>query len=62
MEKLRVVQKQTPSEEVEQQIEEVNPEALQEETKEEKFVSPLKGEIKEITEVPDQVFCRENDG
>jgi len=51
--------------EVEQQIEEVNPEALQ--TKEhdsgdqtgkvdEVFVSPLKGEIKPITEVPDAVF------
>ncbi|MCM3588706.1 glucose-specific PTS transporter subunit IIBC [Mesobacillus maritimus] len=53
--------------EVEQQIEEVNPEALQ--TKEHdsgdqtgkanvdtSFVAPLKGEIKPITEVPDAVF------
>jgi glucose PTS system EIICBA or EIICB component len=46
------------NEEVEQQIEEVNPEALQttEEEKNEKFVAPITGEIKEITEVPDQVF------
>jgi glucose PTS system EIICBA or EIICB component len=46
------------SEEVEQQIEEVNPEALQttEEEKHEKFVAPITGEIKDITEVPDQVF------
>jgi glucose PTS system EIICBA or EIICB component len=45
-------------EEVEQQIEEVNPDALQneDEFKNEKFISPIKGEIKEITEVPDQVF------
>jgi glucose PTS system EIICBA or EIICB component len=48
--------------EVEQQIEEVNPEALQTHhdsdsaVAAEKFVSPIKGEIKPITEVPDQVF------
>lgn len=42
---------------VEQQIEEVNPKALQKEVKgEDVFVSPIKGEIKPITEVPDQVF------
>jgi glucose PTS system EIICBA or EIICB component len=42
---------------VEQQIEEVNPKALQNEVKgEDVFVSPIKGEIKPITEVPDQVF------
>lgn len=41
---------------VEQQIEEVNPEALQTERKEDTFVSPIKGEIKPITEVPDAVF------
>ncbi|MCP3742675.1 glucose-specific PTS transporter subunit IIBC [Rossellomorea sp. BNER] len=47
-----------PNEEIEQQIEEVNPEALQSEDafKSEKFISPIKGEIKEISEVPDQVF------
>lgn len=44
------------NEEVEQQIEEVNPEALQKERNNEKFVAPITGEIKDITEVPDQVF------
>jgi glucose PTS system EIICBA or EIICB component len=50
--------KTNANEEVEQQIEEVNPEALQttEEEKHEKFVAPITGEIKDITEVPDQVF------
>jgi glucose PTS system EIICBA or EIICB component len=46
-----------PEKGVEQQIEEVNPEALQ--TKhhdDDRFVSPITGEIKPITEVPDQVF------
>jgi glucose PTS system EIICBA or EIICB component len=43
---------------VEQQIEEVNPEILQNEISgEDIIVSPLKGEIKPITEVPDQVFA-----
>ncbi|MBT2663065.1 glucose-specific PTS transporter subunit IIBC [Bacillus sp. ISL-45] len=46
--------------EVEQQIEEVNPEALQThhdaDSAAEAFVSPIKGEILPITEVPDQVF------
>jgi glucose PTS system EIICBA or EIICB component len=42
----------------EQQIEEINPEALQtKRTGNDVFVSPLKGEIKAITEVPDQVFA-----
>ncbi|EAR63225.1 PtsG [Bacillus sp. NRRL B-14911] len=46
-----------PEKGVEQQIEEVNPEALQTEHKgEDVFVSPIKGEIKPITEVPDAVF------
>jgi glucose PTS system EIICBA or EIICB component len=46
-----------PEKGVEQQIEEVNPEALQTEKRgEDRFVSPIKGEIKPITEVPDQVF------
>ncbi|MCR8850827.1 glucose-specific PTS transporter subunit IIBC [Rossellomorea sp. SC111] len=44
------------NEEVEQQIEEVNPDALQTERNNEKFVAPITGEIKDITEVPDQVF------
>ncbi|WP_053361434.1 glucose-specific PTS transporter subunit IIBC [Bacillus sp. FJAT-27251] len=43
--------------EVEQQIEEVNPEALQTEHQGgDAFVTPIKGEIKPITEVPDAVF------
>jgi glucose-specific phosphotransferase system IIBC component len=53
--KLSVVK--SPEKGVEQQIEEVNPEALQTIRKDEIFVSPVKGEIKEITEVPDQVFA-----
>jgi glucose PTS system EIICBA or EIICB component len=48
------------NEEVEQQIEEVNPDALQneEEFANEKFVSPITGEIKDLSEVPDQVFSQ----
>ncbi|WML42740.1 glucose-specific PTS transporter subunit IIBC [Neobacillus sp. PS3-40] len=47
-----------PEKGVEQQIEEINPEALQtKRTGNDVFVSPLKGEIKAITEVPDQVFA-----
>jgi len=47
-----------PEKGVEQQIEEINPEALQSERKsDDVFVTPLKGEIKPITEVPDQVFA-----
>jgi glucose PTS system EIICBA or EIICB component len=44
--------------EVEQQIEEVNPEALQthHDGAAEAIVSPIKGELKPITEVPDAVF------
>ncbi|RHW31472.1 PTS glucose transporter subunit IICBA [Neobacillus notoginsengisoli] len=48
------------SAEVVQQIEEVNPAALQNEASrgtDFKVVSPIKGEIKSITEVPDQVFA-----
>ncbi|EKN62687.1 PTS system, glucose-specific enzyme II, A component [Neobacillus bataviensis LMG 21833] len=53
----RVFEK-APEKGVEQQIEEVLPEALQTEHKtDDIFVSPLKGEIKPITEVPDQVFA-----
>ncbi|WP_433746800.1 glucose-specific PTS transporter subunit IIBC [Falsibacillus pallidus] len=50
--------KTNPEEEVQQQIEEVNPEALQSEVdpSDEKIISPIKGELKPITEVPDQVF------
>ncbi|MTH53136.1 PTS glucose transporter subunit IICBA [Bacillus mangrovi] len=44
------------ADEVEQQIEEVNPEALQNHFDENHFVSPIKGRILPITEVPDQVF------
>ncbi|WP_251552105.1 glucose-specific PTS transporter subunit IIBC [Neobacillus muris] len=49
-----------PEKGVQQQIEEVNPEALQAENAAEAgsaFAAPIKGEIKEITEVPDQVFA-----
>lgn len=46
-----------PEKGVEQQIEEVNPEALQiENSQDELFITPIKGEVKPITEVPDQVF------
>lgn len=45
------------SEAVSQQIEEVNPDALQNEKIAEDIVSPLKGEIVPITEVPDEVFA-----
>jgi glucose PTS system EIICBA or EIICB component len=47
-----------PDREIQQQIEEVQPEALQSEGKtvNETYYSPAKGEIKPITEVPDQVF------
>lgn len=44
-------------EEVKQQIEEVNPEALQNDIVEE-IVMPIEGEIVPITEVPDQVFAQ----
>lgn len=48
-----------PEKGVEQQIEEINPEALQASRKseDEGFMAPLKGELKPITEVPDQVFA-----
>ncbi|KHD85416.1 PTS transporter subunit EIIC [Bacillus ginsengihumi] len=46
-----------PEREVQEQIEDVQPDALQSAIQEnETFVAPLKGEIKPITEVPDQVF------
>ncbi|WP_147536258.1 glucose-specific PTS transporter subunit IIBC [Bacillus marasmi] len=45
------------AEKVEQQIEAVNPTALQNDVlKETSIISPIKGEIKPITEVPDAVF------
>lgn len=43
--------------EIQQQIEEVNPEALQTDFTKGDFVSPIEGEIVPITEVPDQVFA-----
>jgi PTS system D-glucosamine-specific IIC component len=48
-----------PEKGVEQQIEEINPEALQNarSTEDEGFMAPMKGELKPITEVPDQVFA-----
>ncbi|MFB6468375.1 glucose-specific PTS transporter subunit IIBC [Cytobacillus sp. Hz8] len=45
-----------PEKGVEQQIEEVNPEALQASEVNETYVAPVKGELKPITEVPDAVF------
>lgn len=47
-----------PDEEVQQQIEEVQSDVLQSKIEKvnENFVSPAKGELKPITEVPDQVF------
>ncbi|EIJ79824.1 PTS glucose-specific transporter subunit IICBA [Bacillus methanolicus PB1] len=51
------VMKMDLAKEIEQQIEEVNPKALQKEhNPNDVFVSPIKGEIKPITEVPDAVF------
>ncbi|MEH7254690.1 glucose-specific PTS transporter subunit IIBC [Neobacillus niacini] len=49
----------SPEKGVEQQIEEINPETLQtaRKSEEEGFMAPLKGEIKPITAVPDQVFA-----
>jgi glucose-specific phosphotransferase system IIBC component len=48
-----------PEKGVQQQIEEVTPDALQTERKttDEAFAIPIKGEIKAITEVPDPVFA-----
>lgn len=45
-----------PEDGVMQQIEEVNPEALQTEGEISIFISPIKGEVMPITEVPDAVF------
>ncbi|WP_313805395.1 glucose-specific PTS transporter subunit IIBC [Cytobacillus sp.] len=45
-----------PEDGVMQQIEEVNPEALQTEGEKSIFVSPIKGEVMPIKEVPDAVF------
>lgn len=45
-----------PEDGVMQQIEEVNPEALQTEGETSIFISPIKGEVMPITEVPDAVF------
>ncbi|PLS14636.1 PTS glucose transporter subunit IICBA [Bacillus sp. M6-12] len=51
-------EKPAMAEEVEQQIEDVVPEPIMNpETKRDHFVSPIKGEIKPITEVPDPVFA-----
>ncbi len=55
----RTTASNAPEKGVEQQIEEINPEALQaaRKSEDEGFVAPIKGEIKPITEVPDQVFA-----
>ena len=42
--------------EIQQQIEEVNPDALKTDFAKEEFASPLEGKLVPITEVPDQVF------
>ncbi|NLP52546.1 glucose-specific PTS transporter subunit IIBC [Bacillus sp. RO1] len=42
--------------EVEQQIEEINPDAMQTKSTEGGFIAPIKGEIKPLDDVPDQVF------
>ncbi|MFS0674020.1 glucose-specific PTS transporter subunit IIBC [Ornithinibacillus sp. 179-J 7C1 HS] len=54
--KPRPVTNVNQDEEVKQQIEEVNPEALQNTIADEQFIAPIKGEIVPISEVPDQVF------
>lgn len=51
----RIVAK-APEDGVKQQIEEVNPDALQTERRKDIFVSPIKGEVMSIKEVPDAVF------
>jgi PTS system D-glucosamine-specific IIC component len=48
--------KTEPTKEVEQQIEEVNPDALQTHSESEGIICPIKGEIKPLDDVPDQVF------
>ncbi|WP_026693100.1 glucose-specific PTS transporter subunit IIBC [Peribacillus kribbensis] len=47
----------SPEKEVKKQIEEVNPAELRNEVKDEGIVSPLKGELIPISEVPDPVFA-----
>jgi PTS system D-glucosamine-specific IIC component len=46
----------SPEKEVEQQIEEINPEALQTSHEMEEYSSPITGEVKPLEDVPDQVF------
>ncbi len=54
----RVAAVPSPEKGVQQQIEEVNPDALQSVRKgDDALVAPVKGKIKPITEVPDQVFA-----
>ncbi|MCA1029762.1 glucose-specific PTS transporter subunit IIBC [Bacillus timonensis] len=48
--------KVSPETEVKEQIEDVVPDVLENHVHEEQFVSPLKGELFPITEVPDKVF------
>ncbi|MDX5473922.1 MAG: glucose-specific PTS transporter subunit IIBC [Bacillaceae bacterium] len=45
-----------PKKEVEQQIEEINPDALQTISEEEGFIAPIKGDIVPLEDVPDEVF------
>jgi glucose PTS system EIICBA or EIICB component len=47
----------SPDTEVKEQIEDVVPDVLENEVAEDRFVSPIKGKILPITEVPDQVFA-----
>jgi glucose-specific phosphotransferase system IIBC component len=48
----------SPEKGVEQQIEEVNPEALQTKPEVEIYTSPLTGQLLQLDEVPDQVFSQ----
>ncbi|MDQ0229503.1 glucose-specific PTS transporter subunit IIBC [Metabacillus malikii] len=54
--KPRVTKTHSQQQEVQEQVEEIVPDGLQNEVVNETIVAPLTGEIKPITEVPDQVF------
>ncbi|WP_246943112.1 glucose-specific PTS transporter subunit IIBC [Bacillus pinisoli] len=53
----RIVAK-SPEKGVEQQIEEINPEALQTKPELEEYSSPLTGQVMQLDDVPDQVFSQ----
>jgi PTS system D-glucosamine-specific IIC component len=54
--KPRATKTHSQTQEVQEQVEDVVADGMKNDVVEETFVSPLTGEIKEITEVPDQVF------